>query len=204
MAITTYAELQTAIADWLDRSDLTSYIPDFITFAEGYLSRNVSHRKMDTSVDITPASNVYTLPTDYLHYRRVVEKASIRRELQFIAPGVADEQYPTRGTGLSQHFTIVGDSLTAFPLSSNDIELTYRQKIPALSASNASNWLLAASPELYLRATQFQALTFINETATLRAQAIAALTERLIEDLNEESMLGQFYQAGIQMRGCTP
>lgn len=204
MAITTYAELKTAVADWLDRSDLTSYMGDFVTLAEGYLNRNVMHRKMITSTDLSPASNVYTLPTDYLHYVRVVEKASVRRDLEFIPPAVADQRYADRASGISSNFTIVGDSLTAFPLSTNDIELTYRQKIPALSDSNTTNWLLTASPELYLRAAQFQALIFINETSSARYQTTAALTERLVSDLNDESMLGQYYQAGLQMRGSTP
>ena len=33
MAISTYAELKTSIASWLDRSDLTDVIPDFISFS---------------------------------------------------------------------------------------------------------------------------------------------------------------------------
>ena len=34
MALTTYTELKTSIADWLNRTDLTAAIPDFITLAE--------------------------------------------------------------------------------------------------------------------------------------------------------------------------
>ena len=33
MAIDTYGNLKTAVANYLNRSDLTSYIPDFITLA---------------------------------------------------------------------------------------------------------------------------------------------------------------------------
>ena len=36
MAVSTYTELKTAIADWTDRSDLTSYLDDFIQQAESY------------------------------------------------------------------------------------------------------------------------------------------------------------------------
>ena len=32
MAITTYTELQTSVANWLNRDDLTDKIPDFITY----------------------------------------------------------------------------------------------------------------------------------------------------------------------------
>ena len=204
MAVTTYAELKTAIADWMDRSDLTSYLGDFITFAEGHLNRNLRHRSMVTSTDLTPSSNVCTLPTDYLHYVRVVELASTRRELKYITPSAVDQLYPSREAGLAWHFTIIGSTLTAYPLSTNDIELTYRQKIPALSDSNTTNWLLTASPELYLRASQMMALEFINENGTPRQQATAVLTQKLIDDLNQESMLGEYYSSGVHVNGPTP
>jgi len=42
MALGTYAQLKTSIADWLNRSDLTSAIADFITLAEA--DENVSIR----------------------------------------------------------------------------------------------------------------------------------------------------------------
>lgn len=204
MAVTTYAELKTAINDWLDRSDLTAYTGDFIAFAEGALNRAVIHRKMVTTTDLTPSSNVCTLPTDYMNYLRVVEKASVRRELKFITPSAADQQYPSRPSGLANNFIIIGDSLTALPLSSNDIELTYKQKIPALSDANTSNWLLDTLPQLYLEASKLEALIFINETSTPRYASTSALTQRLIDMLNDESILSQFYSAGLQMRNHTP
>ena len=39
MAIGTYAELQTAVANWLDRDDLTDRIPEFIALAEAKMNR---------------------------------------------------------------------------------------------------------------------------------------------------------------------
>ena len=39
MALGTFTELKDAIADWLDRSDLTARIPDFIALAEARINR---------------------------------------------------------------------------------------------------------------------------------------------------------------------
>ena len=39
MAIGTYAELQTAVANWLDRGDLTDRIVEFIDLAEVRINR---------------------------------------------------------------------------------------------------------------------------------------------------------------------
>ena len=41
MAISTFAELSTAAANWLDRSDLTDRIPEFIALAEARFNREI-------------------------------------------------------------------------------------------------------------------------------------------------------------------
>ena len=64
MAITTYAELQTAVASWLDRDDRTSEIPDFITLAEATFNYGEEEpyfpplrtRWQETSTDLTMSS----------------------------------------------------------------------------------------------------------------------------------------------------
>ena len=66
MAITTYSELQTAVSNWLHRSDLTSYIPDFITLAETRIYREVRARDMETAFSDTIASGAVALPTSYI------------------------------------------------------------------------------------------------------------------------------------------
>ncbi len=50
MAISTYAELKTGIANWLDRTDLTDKIPDFIALAESRHRRDFKIRRMETRV----------------------------------------------------------------------------------------------------------------------------------------------------------
>ena len=42
MALTTNADLQAAIADWLNRSDLSAQIPDFLTLAQLKINRRLS------------------------------------------------------------------------------------------------------------------------------------------------------------------
>jgi hypothetical protein len=42
VALTSYAELQTAVGTWLNRSDLTAQIPDFITLAEAKFKRDLA------------------------------------------------------------------------------------------------------------------------------------------------------------------
>lgn len=157
MAIGTLGELKAALRAWTDQgTSLDSYLDDFVrltTDAFNFGSDAIPPlrvREMIEVTSLTPTSGVCTLPTDYLQYRRVVQEASIRRELRYIAPTVADQIYPDRGGGLACDFTIVGSDLQAFPVGDTDIELTYYQKIPAFANDAATNWLLTAHPTLYL------------------------------------------------------
>jgi hypothetical protein len=203
MALGTLAEIKTAALDELDRPDLSAFANDFVTLAEGHFNRNLRHRKMVTTVDISPASNVYALPTDYLHAVRVVEKRSIRRELQFVTPGYVDQAYPDRPSGLPSDYTIVGSNLFVYPYTANDVELTYYQKIPTL-VSNDPNWLLTDNPQIYLRGIQLEALAFINETGSPRFQFTTTILNRLIDEMNEESEMALYSGASMRLRGCTP
>ena len=46
MAITTYTNLKTTIASYLNREDLTAYLGDYITLAESRLNRELRVREM--------------------------------------------------------------------------------------------------------------------------------------------------------------
>jgi hypothetical protein len=46
MALDTYSNLKTSIANYLNRSDLTSYLGDFITLTEARLNRELRVREM--------------------------------------------------------------------------------------------------------------------------------------------------------------
>jgi hypothetical protein len=200
MSITTYAELKTAIPVWfMDRSDLSSYADDFIDLAEAYFNKVLRCRQMEATTSLTPSSNVCTLPSDYLEYKRVVEEASTRRALEYITEDAADLLYASRTSGLSNHFMIEGSSLTALPLSSNDIELTYYQALTPLSASATTNWLITAMPNLYLHGSLMQAAEFVNDDAMLARET--ALTSRYVDILNEADNRAKFGNAGITLTG---
>ena len=50
MALTTFSELQTSIANYLNRTDLTAPIKDFITLTESKLNRVLRLRAMQKRV----------------------------------------------------------------------------------------------------------------------------------------------------------
>ena len=188
MAITTYAELKTAIANELDRSDISAEIIDFITLAESYIHHGgrggdpLRGREMETEASISVAANVYALPSDYLGVIDVTAKTSPLRQLDVISKRAANDIYATRTTGYPNHYYVVGSNITVLPYTSADIELTYYQEIPALADDNTSNWLLAKMPNLYLRASLMEAGIFLRDDAL--AAPMKALTDSYIDTLN--------------------
>lgn len=203
-----YAGLKTALADWSARTDLTAYIPDFIEFSTAMFNHGqqgmvpLRVREMEATSSLTPASGSVTLPTDYLQYIRVVEKKSIRRELKYIVPSYADQQYPDRASGSAIDFTIIGSSLTMYPVSTTDIELVYYQKIPDLSDSATTNWLLTKQPNLYLHAGLMQLAMFVKDNELFSRSA--ALVTATIDGLNASDVLANYARAGTRMQGMTP
>ena len=68
MAIGTYSELQTAVANWLDRDDLTDRIPEFIALAEAKMNRVLRISLMEnvsTALTMVSGTRDYSLPTGF-------------------------------------------------------------------------------------------------------------------------------------------
>ena len=68
MPITNYSNLQTTIADFLNRDDLTSVIPVFIQLAEAQMNRDVRHWEMETrsSGQQSAGDQYMQIPADWL------------------------------------------------------------------------------------------------------------------------------------------
>lgn len=96
MAITTYAELQTAVGNWLHRGDLTSIIPDLIRLGELRIFREVRCRVMETALNSTIASGVVAVPSDYLDLKFAYVDATPTSPLQRVAVSQIYEHYPNR------------------------------------------------------------------------------------------------------------
>jgi hypothetical protein len=173
MPLSTYTDLKAAIADYAVRSDLTTQIADFVTLAEtmfnhgddelGFPALRVREMETTSSSNTPDANGVITLDTDFLQMRRVTSTDDPRRILAYASPEWMDESYPTATSGYPSFYTIIGSSLIIRPVGSSDIEYVYYEKIPALSGSVSSNWLLAKSPNAYLFASLYNLYVFVQQ-----------------------------------------
>ena len=129
MPLTTYAELQAAIADWLERADLATRIPDFITLFEAAANRRLRVREQEAAATLAPSSGTAALPADYLAWRRVTWAGARRVELDYVHPSYLQAAWPSSPSGVPRVFTIEGAVLKIRPVEDTALELDYFRKI---------------------------------------------------------------------------
>jgi hypothetical protein len=185
MALSTYAELRTSIGDWLNRSDLSATIPDFISLAEAQIERTLRTRQMMVRANASFDSEYGTVPSDFLEVKSLkLTSTNPIKPLEFLSIGDMDEtrsQYTA--SGKPRFFTVVGNQLRIAPTPDGTYtaELIYFAKLTKLSNSVTSNWLLASSPDIYLYGALLQAAPYLQDDA--RIQTWATLYERALNDL---------------------
>jgi hypothetical protein len=214
MAISTYAELQTAVSNWLGgRTDLTSRIPEFIVLCEAKLNRELYVRQMETrsttTVDTTDDEPEFiSLPSDFQSMRRIrLSSVSGKPRLQYLSGAQADEfRYGgANAAGQPTHFTIIGSEIELIqtPDSNYTIEMVYRKYIPAL-ASNSTNWLLTLAPDVYLYGMLLETAPYLDNDERIQTWGLGFMSA--LEGLNRLGQHSAFNSGPLQMTvsGVTP
>ena len=156
----TYSELQTGVADYLHRTDLTEKLPNFVTLAESVLFRELSIRDMAISVDLTTTGEYCDLLADFGDVVKLtVTYGSTETPLDYKSP-----PYSWVGVGRPNVYTLESNQLRIFGAGTGfAFKLYYKPKIQALSDSNTTNWLLDNAYDLYFYATALEAAKYIRD-----------------------------------------
>jgi hypothetical protein len=167
MSLSTYSDLQTSAAGWLERDDLTDRIPDFVTLAEAQMNRSLRVRKMVARSTATLADEFSAVPTDYLQpIQFICTDGSTTWEIDPTPlESIAAYKAQSTQTGKPRFYAVVGGEFQFYPApdASYDAALTYYQQIPALSDAEPSNWVLANHPDAYLYGTLLQAAPYLRD-----------------------------------------
>ena len=185
MALDSYTNLKTAIANFLARDDLSSEIDDFIDLTEADFNRRLRIRAKETiNSSFTIDSATESLPTGFLAARSfVITSTNVANPLQLVTPYHLADMDETQ-SGTPRTYTIQ-DSLFRFqpePDSSYTARLVYYKALDSLSGSTADNHILTYHPDVYLYGALYFASTFIRgmdqgSVAQFKAQYEAALKQ---------------------------
>lgn len=135
--MSTYAELQADLADLIKDSEVSAaMIQSFIERGENKIQADLMSTKLGSGIprqmlkrieDTTDSSGLYTLPNDY-------KRAYSVRVGSYIARFAPASKVPPNQTGFSD----------------SELVLDYWQRLPALSVTNTTNWLLTTQYNAYL------------------------------------------------------
>lgn len=163
-ALADYSDLVDKTKLWLDRgSELDVLIPTFIALAEAYLNRTLRTPEMEALAAPPVANGGFRLPADCVQVRGLT---SAGRPLTQLSPAQIAASYGALA-GIPRAYAIKGRDVSIAPTANEPCELSYWQRIPALTINTPSNWLLDAHADVYLYGTLASAVGYIDEPESL-------------------------------------
>ena len=213
MAINTYATLQTAVANWLDRSDLTDRIPEFIALAEARMNRtlrlaimlNVDETTLGGAATLVSGTRDYALPSGYLQMVDFHLRTSPITTLSYLTPENMNRMWAGSQGGRPLAYTIFSDNASGTPVkkvrlgpspdSGYDYSIKFYKKIDALSDSNTTEQMLTDNPDVYLYGALLEAEPFLMNDqrvqlwATAFQESLRALQEQDNKDRHSGSAM---------------
>lgn len=152
----TWRQIKDAVAAYSHRDNLEALMPTFLELAEQRIYAGASEgdvpplRLSSMMTVVNPASS--TLPADFLEMKRVsvVMSPTYKKPLDFKPLENMGEQ--ELASGSPSFFSLRGNSLVFSPSFSQDMEITYYAKFPALVNDTDTNWLTNNASSVYISA----------------------------------------------------
>ena len=204
MALSNYSELKSSIANWLNRSDLTTEIAnDFIVLTEKDFNSKLRIRKMVSQTSLTLNAETVALPSGFLQVRDFyIVNGGVKYALKYITPAQMDQIKGGSSSGQPNTFTIIGDNFrfAPAPSSSYTATLNYYKEFDPLSDSNTSNYILANHPAIYLYGSLYHAANFLGGVEPARLQQWQGMYTTALERLERNDREDQYGNAPLQQR----
>lgn len=149
MALDTYAGLKAAIASRLNRTDLTSSIPDFIRLAEAQIARRLKTRESVVRRTYTIENPTAGVPAGFREAFGFTF-TDTKAEIVYLDPARFAEI--NLDDGRPRFFTVEGSRLRFAPEpdASYSAVLVYSERMEPLEEDADSNWVLENHPDAYL------------------------------------------------------
>lgn len=202
MALSNYGELKTAIADFLNRDDLTTVIPTFVALAESQIARDLRHWRQESRVSTTLNERFENLPTDWLEGIHMYLSDGAIIEYASIAEIGRQKAISNDIAGKPRLFTLNSGQIEFFPAPDEDYDLTmvYYARIPTMSADADANWLMTYYPDVYLYGSLLQSAPYLAEDA--RIAVWAQLYSAAVKNLGDDSTKARASGGPLVMRNA--
>jgi len=201
VALTNYGELKAAVADWLNRTDLTARIPDFIRIYESRANDRVRVRQGLLRTTLTLTGQFTAAPAGLEEIESAwipspYKKIGVMTTLQ----AAEERERSGNAVGPLQSVCVVGEEIEAFPTPSanTDLSILYFQSVTALADDSDTNWLLDKYPDLYLYGSLIASAPFLKDDD--RLQMWTALHDARLEEANIASSRAKLGGGTVRIR----
>ncbi len=185
MAITDYATLKTAVADYLHRSDLSdSVMSNFVQLGEARLNRKLRLLEQEAvgTLSLTSGADNVALPSDWIETIDVIyatDKQSIYpQNLKSL-----NSQRTYDGTTARPRLYATTNGTMQFEITADatySILINYFQRWDI--ATDDTNWLLTNAPDAYLYSALLEAKAYVKSAEDMSIWSMGLKTA--IDDLN--------------------
>jgi hypothetical protein len=167
MAIESYADLKTELADRFDVESGDIDADTAIDLAEARINRELRSTGMEAAFDETIASGVIAVPTGFLEWKTCYVNSSPITVLESESAQSIYRYWPTRSSD-SKPQAIAQEAgnfiFGPYPDSTYNIKGTYYKKFTALSDSNTTNWLITDAVDLIFYGALVEAAEHLADT----------------------------------------
>lgn len=205
MALATYSDLKTAIADFLERGDLTAVIPDFITLAEADINSQFNLRDGDQNAALTSVvgSRFIPLPAGFREAQNLWIEWTYGRgdPLRFVLPELL-VTYTSPGRPLT--WCIDGENIAFERPFDQAYSITLRVSNGSqLSDAAPTNLLLTNYPNVYLYGALREAATYLRAEALpiWSAKYDDAITKAKAKESRNSALVTLSTEPGIMQLG---
>ena len=180
MSLNTYDGLKASIANWLNRTDLATEIPDFIALAEDRLSQEVRVPTIEKTISITLDTNgAFDIPADFLELKYAfyndnpLQRVSLNELRDFASTSGSPDIFAREARKFI--FQPI-PTMTA----TDKLNLIYYKNVPVLSTLNPTNELLEMAPQLYLYGSLVEASNFLGSDPSRWETSYQSALSRLL------------------------
>jgi hypothetical protein len=168
-------------------------VDDFIDLAEAELNNEVRAREMEALTTTVATAGYLINPTDWLAWKVIsLSSGGKKYDLNPYSSENAIVQQGTSGSTAATGYEVIGDKTYLVPTGSGSYRTIYYQKIPALTSSANTNWLLTNYPHIYLgRVLKFASLWGVEDA---RIPGFIQVADQAVARLNNASSLGNYGQ----------
>lgn len=185
--------MKSTLTDWAHRSNIPSATVDtFIDLAEAEFNVRLRTVDQETVAALTCNTRFTSLPSDFLQMRLVEFEGDTLQDVSYATPEYLTMlraryrsgdpvAYSIRGTTIelvpspgADDPAVDGFGTDVSPFEAGEVALiaTYYAKVPALSDTQTTNWLLTSHPNMYLYEALRQLSIYIKDDAGMQRYAL--------------------------------